>query len=607
MKAIKTGISIIAFAYIFLMPYTLFAQGLNLKSDSYVKFTGAPILIISNGGIINDGNYIKASESVILSGSIHSTLTGSSNTSVNDMTISNTDSITTYLDQLTANNLTIVAGGIAGGKFIIETGKTVNVSTAVANNNGTAGILIKSRAAENNGTFIFNGTAPQATVEMYTLASKANNIYRWQYFGIPVATLPLTVPSSVAGSFVRKMYEIGTTSATQWVPQTNDSTLKAFSGYEITQAAGKTIKFTGTLVNAGYSSGNLTYTIGANRIGQHLIGNSFTAAINISDIVLTGNIDQNVMLYNTGSGADWNSAGSGGGSGAEVATPGQYIVIPININDRESGLPSQIPSMQAFLVKAKGSGTSVSVNYNDAVETNTTKQRVPAALKPFTRINVTSDKSVYSDVMWLFSVPSCTHGFENGWDGEKYVSEITAAPQLYAKEASGNYQVNSVDDFNNTRLGFVAGEAENYTFTFTSKNLEMEYPALYLYDMETNDVVDITTSGTQYSFTATPNSTTTNRFKILTSPDLTTDGIMIASDVLKVYSSNNQIFVKNNSRSNAAFNLYDISGRIITSRLIGANSTTQIDVNLKSGIYVSKTTMRDSGLELISKVHLNNK
>ena len=601
MKAIKTGITIIAFACIFLMPITLFAQGLNIGTGGYVIFKNAPILIINNGGIINNGNYVKASESVILSGSTPNTLTGSSNTSVQNMSVSNTGGITTYLNQLTASILTIVTGG----KFIVETGKTVNVSSTVTNNNGNAGILIKSRVAESNGSFIFNNTAPQATVEMYTLASKVDNIYRWQYFGIPVASLPLTtIPSPVAGSFVRRMYETGTTSATQWVPLTNSSTMIAFAGYEITQVSAKTINFTGTLVNDGYSSGNLTYTTGANRIGQHLIGNSYTAAIDISQIVFANdNIHANVMLYNTGSGSDWNSAGSGVGSGTEIATPGQYIVIPKSAAGT-NGLPGQIPSMQAFLVQVKNNlGTSISIPYS-AVATNTTKQRAPAAQRPSTRINVTSDNSVYSDVMWLISDASCTRGYENGWDGAKYVSEITAAPQLYAKETSGNYQVNSVNDFNNTNLGFVAGEAENYTFTFTSENLNLQYPALYLYDRETNNVIDITTTGTQYSFTATPNSTATNRFKILTSPDLTTGDMLLAGDVLKVYSSNNQIFVENSSRSNATIKLFDVSGRIITTKLIAANSTTQLNVNLKSGIYMSKTTMHDSGLELISKVHL---
>ena len=558
------------------------------------------------GYIICDGTITPGSGVIIMNGSSPQSIEGSATSSFYNLTIDNSLGVVANKN-IESNSLTINSGKL----FTIAPTVSVNVATNITNNAGAAGLVVKSSSTQANGSLIFhnaNNNPVQATVEMYSLASKTTE-YKWQYFGVPVASFLLAKPSPttdspVKGSFIRHHFESGTTSAKRWVPQTNDSTLTAFSGYEITQADAKTISFTGTLVNTDYSSpvGGLSYTTGVQYPGQHLIGNSFTAAIDIKKIGFTGSINADVILYNTGSGADWNSAGSGGGSGTEVDTPGQYIVIPksaAGIN----GLPDQIPSMQAFLVKATGTGAGVSIPYNDVI-TNTTKQRAPAAIKPAIRINVSSDKSVYSDVMWLISEESCTHGFENGWDGAKYVSEITGAPQLYAKEASGNYQVNSVNDFNNTNLGFVAADDENYTLTFTNQNLEMQYPSLYLYDMETNDVVDITASGTKYNFSVPANSTATNRFKIVTSPDQTNGGAVPASDILKVYSSNNKIFVENSSRSNATFKLFDVSGRIITTKLIGAQSTTQIDLNLMSGIYVSKTTLCESGAELISKVQL---
>ena len=490
---------------------------------------------------------------------------------------------------------------------IIGVGNELKVEGALINNAGISGLLLKSEVDKANGTLIWSAGAPQGTVEMYSLAAKAVN-YKWQFFGIPVLSLSLSTDggdSPVKGSYIRQLVESGSTGTTHWMPLNNESVMTSFTGYEITQNAAKTFTFAGELVHSQFNSVNLNKTEGSKYPGQHLIGNSFTAAIDIKQIIFgSENIDHAVNLFTTGSSLDWSTGGCGVPVTAGTECRGQYVNVPVR-NAGVGNLPAEIPSMQAFIVKVNenAAGNTVEIPY-DAVTKNTSSQRAPAAQKPCTRINVSGDKSLNSDVMWLISDASCTHSYENGWDGVKFVSEDAAAPQLYAREGSGNYQVNSVDDFNNTNLGFVAGDDKNYTFTFTNQNLELEYPALFLYDSDTNDAIDISSSGTQYRFSAPAKSTNANRFKILTSPDISNGSLLLASDVLKVYSSGNKLFVENCSRSNATFNLFDISGRIITTKTIVANSTTQINSNLKSGIYVSKTTVCDSGLELISKVNL---
>ena len=55
-----------------------------------------------------------------------------------------------------------------------------------------------------------------------------------------------------------------------------------------------------------------------------------------------------------------------------------------------------------------------------------------------TRIDVQGTR--FSDQMWLFSVASCTYGFDNGWDGFKMFG-TTLAPQIFAWEPDGYYQV----------------------------------------------------------------------------------------------------------------------------------------------------------------------
>jgi hypothetical protein len=129
------------------------------------------------------------------------------------------------------------------------------------------------------------------------------------------------------------------------------------------------------------------------------------------------------------------------------------------------------------------------------------------------RIDVQSAN--FSDKMWVFAIPTCTRLFDNGYDGFKMFGSPTA-PQIYAAEATGNFQIDAIPDLNNTYIGFIAGMDTTYTLTITSQYLSTYYQSLYLIDSIANKTVDIYASGITYTFTAT-NKSAINRFKILTS------------------------------------------------------------------------------------------
>jgi hypothetical protein len=134
----------------------------------------------------------------------------------------------------------------------------------------------------------------------------------------------------------------------------------------------------------------------------------------------------------------------------------------------------------------------------------------------------------YSDRMWIFSVPQCTRGFDNGWDGYKmFGSPVT--PQIFAMEAAGNFQVNSIPDINNSYLGFKAGEDTAYTLTFTHQLIETRYKKLYLIDSIANKTIDIYATGTKYAFVAHKTDAILKRFKIVTNlndePEITENTI----------------------------------------------------------------------------------
>jgi len=210
-----------------------------------------------------------------------------------------------------------------------------------------------------------------------------------------------------------------------------------------------------------------------------------------------------------------------------------------------------------------------------------------------TRIDVQGTR--FSDQMWLFSVASCTYNFDNGWDGYKMFG-TTMAPQLFAMEPDGYYQVASIPDVNNTYLGFSAGVDSAYTFTFTHQNLSNRYQMLYLIDSVSNKVVDIYATGTKYSFTAQPTLAPIRRFKIVTSKPiyLNQTGSLLTN-------AEKNIYLENVAHQRGKMTLFNAqTGREFKTFEFNADGTTIISADLPGGIYlVNGVTLSENVSEKI--------
>ena len=505
---------------------------------------------------------------------------------------------------LTSDNgvgLVLSDSATVSGTLLINDGKQMDIAAGakmvadlVTNNAGTSGLAILSNSTTANGSLIFNNSSDLpvfATVAMYSKAAAATfsngkySNYKWQFFGIPVASVDAN--PTFMGSYVRKYEESGTTSSTLWVSQGNGSVLTPFDGYEITQAINKTLYFDGQLVNNDYSQ-ILSYNSDAAYPGQHILSNPYTAAIDITKMNFGTETESTVYLYNTGSHDDWATQ-----TGVD-GTAGQYVSAP-KLTAGIGGVPGQIPSMQGFLVLAKSSSVNATIGipYSSVIR-NTVKQRVRSAGninsdKVYTRIDISGTR--YNDKMWIFTDPTCTRAFDNGWDGQKFIGS-SLSPQLWAMESDGDYQVDAVNDINNTNLGFIAGEDSNYTLTFTHENLNLQYSALYLIDLaDPNNPVltDITVSGTTYTFSADQASAPVNRFKIVTTPGIATAISNQIVENLNIFSSlKGNVIVQNPFDSTGKIVICDLSGKPLVSENFVAKGITSISCNLTPGTYIAK-------------------
>jgi len=244
---------------------------------------------------------------------------------------------------------------------------------------------------------------------------------------------------------------------------------------------------------------------------------------------------------------------------------------------------------------------------------------------------------VYFDRTWLFSVPGTTQAFDNGWDSYKFLTAASAVPQIYVAGTDGSFQVGTVGNANNTVIGFIPGEATEYTLTFTHTDLAYSYQQLFLYDKVADKTVDIYAQGSTYSFTASV-SDIKERFVILTAiaetpgdggtgtPQDTTvvvtppetgtgndtgnyndndkdkknkkdkkdkkDKKENKANNVKVYSHHKKIMVNNPNKQKGRIKVINArTGKVIKDVPVAAETTTTIDTNTQTGTYVIVTTV----------------
>lgn len=496
-----------------------------------------------------------------------------------------------YIQTSGNSNIIVVDASLqlnANSKLTIQPSGAVVVSNNITNNAGTSGILIKAAADQPNGTLIFHNSVNNpvsATVEMYSKASinlnnAANNRYKWQFFGIPVRTI--NAAPTLNGAYVRRWSEPDQ----NWMRVYNETEMTAFEGYEISQTGPKIYTFSGSLEN-----GNLSATLFAsgtidaltNSYGYHLFANPYTAAIQIADLELGTGTDATVYLFNTGTQLDYETNNSSFGSG-----PGQYLSVPI-LQAGIDGLPTQIPSMQAFFTRATSTtNNTLQINYPGSVEKNTTLQRAPSAsqsaqYKPYTIVDVIGEK--YGDQLWITIDENSTTAFDLGLDGMKMMGS-DSVPQIYALVNNQQYQVYSVNQFQETNLGFRAGKDTDYQFTFRHKNHETLNQKLWLMDLQLNIQKEITDSGSVYAFSTLPGETLDNRFRIVTEENQINGFETQLSSLIRYSWPDETLSIVNSTSDVAIAQIMDVSGKTLLQMDLPAGQTSTRNFNLPSGIYL---------------------
>lgn len=475
--------------------------------------------------------------------------------------------------------------------LVVNPGKTLTVNSTITTSNNTNQISILADSILPNGSLIFHNSPSQpvyATVQMWSqscwdTSQPVNQKYNWQFFGIPIDTVKAS--PTVDGAYLRFRDEAGNDTTTHWQSLTNTSNIIPFMGYELCYQTQRFISFKGKLVNRDFNSGQLakTTTEGVLYGGQHIFSNPYTTAIDINLLDFGSAMEQNIYLYNTGSFAQWHA----GLVGESDKSPGQYTSASIGYAG-VLGVPGQIPSMSSILVKVTSSTSEayLNINYNTMTIGNAEQQRVRAInnIRPSiigTRIDLQSENA--KDKLWLFVDDKLSRSFDNGYDAKK-ISGSALNQQIFAVEEDGNYQIDAVEDINDTRIAFRAGQDSLYKMIFNHENISNKYSGLYLFDMVENKIINVTENGATYNFTALSTPSSVLRFKIISKTQ--TSDTEEKPDII-YFNINKVLYIFNQGHESCKIYLYDLSGRIIAHETIPANGNVNIPVNSQH-VYILK-------------------
>ena len=360
---------------------------------------------------------------------------------------------------------------ISSGTLEINGGGSLEVGGTITKANGDATEttdLIVSSEYRAQGALIFDNSAgtTKATVDMFTTATKEPSGYVFQMCAVPMTIV--NVSESFAGQGV---YTYAWVEGTGWERRNYYYAVFANEAVALTQTGDNSFYyfFRGTLASTNNLNLSLTKTDSdyPETSGVNLFGNSWTAPIRIDKCVVSEEAIQTIYIYEDG---DWAT----------------YTI-------SSAGETDVIPAMQAFavLLKDDESSGTLSINYDAAVRGVPEASRT-AALRAPKRNVMAGMNDVY-----------------NGWEAP-YLEGDRRSGQLYA-QADDKMAVLATPDLEGTVVGFLPGNASNYTISFSG-----DETGYYLNDTEL-ELSTLIAEGNTYEFTPNENTNAT-RFVISKTP-----------------------------------------------------------------------------------------
>jgi hypothetical protein len=555
----------------------VFGQQIKINAGAYLKNAGNAYIKINNVDIINNGNYVKGTESVDFSGTAAKTISGSSNTDMYDLLIANTGGITSQLGLLSTHNLTIGTGS----KLTVDPAKAITAGGTTTLGSSQC-LVLKSNASgtasfRDNGTISGSGTAK---VERYLTPYQVQNPTDWRYHFLssPVenqaiqtefVNLPNTTDDFYSWSEPTNMWintKVGATPPYSWNSAFESNFIQG-KGYLVAYPSTVTKNFIGKPYT---SAAGLTMTCTTTSDGGwNLLGNPFPSAVDWDGVSKGSGMDAALYYYD-------NSA----------PRYRYYISLTGGIGNSYSGGARYIPPMQGFMVHSKSSGiTTITMDNSDRVhESLTTYYKDAPLINNVLNIWVEGNNS--RDDARVCYYERASMNFDGEYDAYKLFSYNNTIPELYSVTPDNTQlAINTLplsEMYADVTLGFMPGTPGNFTFSADGINTFSEETYIFLKDLKTGTIQKLN-DNPSYSFIATAGDNT-SRF-VLHFQDATS---ISNSDLIKdfaIYQEEGFITVLKAGTLVGHVIVSDIAGRRIGLASLTESSPTRIQVQ-GSGVYI---------------------
>jgi hypothetical protein len=489
-RSIYTTISLTFWILVFVMGIPVipvFGQQIIINTGAYFNNSGTAYIRVNNGGLINNGSYTKAAETLTFSGSTANTIAGGS-TDIYNLTITNTGGITTQVALLTTNILTIASGSI----FSIDAAKSVTVNGTLTNSAGNTGLVIRSNAA-GTASLIHNTNGVPSTVQRYISGAAE----AWHFLSTPVAAQAISgawLPSGTYGNGTGYdlyawneptncwIYKLNTTTAVNWNTIHPGSNFVVGRGYlYAVQAVNPAKEFAGNLNNGSVNFGLTAGSSDVNLIGFNFVGNPYPSSI---DWQAASGWTRSILV-SSGGGYDmwiWNPSAN------------NYGVFNSALGSGTNGVTRYIAPMQGYFVRAASAGTLSMINsvrVHEGANEWKSAEIIPGMLSIV--LESVTDRS-FDESRLLFGYAGNQQG------APKLFSQVVTAPSLYLPSEGKYYSVRYLTDtidYPTVPVMFKPGRDGDYKLNCGFEN--SRFQTVVLEDRQLHYFHDLTTEHT-YSF-----------------------------------------------------------------------------------------------------------
>ena len=572
MKNTMLLILILCLPVMLLLPHTTQAQTPNvyIKSGATVTVTGAASIVIKDGGLVNDGTYTKGTETVTFSGTTASTISGSSNTAINNLSITNTGGITTQMGLLTTNNLTI------DSKLTVDPVKAVTVLGTTTLN--LAQCLVLKSTASGTASFIDNGTISGSgtmNAKRFLAPYNATNDQMFHFLSSPVvnqAIVPVfSNPPTMSGTDFYAWDEIGY----QWINAraTGDVWNSSFEanfvqgkGYLVAYPADVTKDFVGTpYTNSTGLNIICTKTLNKGN-GWNLLGNPFPSSIDWDLVTKGAGVDAALYYYDN------------------AAANYRYY---IDFSGGLSGGTKDIPSMQGFMVHANTDGAQITIKNGDRTHLGL-NQYYKSAMLASNILDLKVEGNGYNDYARVCFYNNATSEFDGEYDAFKMWSYNAKVPQIYMVTPTNAYlAINTLPvtamESGTIPVSFKASQDGNFTITAEQLSTFSPNTSIALEDKIAGTIQRLNNNPV-YTFSATQQDAP-DRF-VLRFMDVTAVSDPKTTKDFTVYAAHRILNIQSLNQLGGKVMVTDMVGRTIATGRIEAGATTQISMHGNTGVYI---------------------